>query len=149
MYGLHTRSNHTQIAAYYLLIISALSAGLAYITGEDADNAVNNIQGIAKQMIQQHEDTALIALVSLIMLGAAAITSIVLTSTESVYTGLAARITVGICFASFALVAYTGYLGGTIRHTELHLTNDYPLMNGDKEREEQEDFSGKVQQVKE
>ena len=67
-HGLWTKSNQTKIAAYNIFIISAIGAGIAYLTGEAAEETVENIQGIAKDMIDEHEDFAVFALVSLIIL---------------------------------------------------------------------------------
>ena len=50
-HGLWTKSNQTKIAAYNIFIISAIGAGIAYLTGEAAEETVENIQGIAKDMI--------------------------------------------------------------------------------------------------
>ena len=50
-YGLWTKSNQTKIAAYILLVISSIGAGISYLTGEAAEEAVEKIQGVAKEMI--------------------------------------------------------------------------------------------------
>ena len=50
-YGLWTRSNQTKNAAYFIFIISAIGAGIAYLTGEGAEEAVENIQGVSENII--------------------------------------------------------------------------------------------------
>ena len=118
-YGLWTKSNETKVAAYNLFIISALGAGVAYLTGEAAEEAVENIQGIAKNMIEEHEDFAVSALVSLIILGVASLAGLFLTLRKSDLTKVTAIVVLFISLISFGLVAATGYLGGQIRHTEI------------------------------
>ena len=119
-HGLWTKSNQTKIAAYNIFIISAIGAGIAYLTGEAAEETVENIQGIAKNIIDQHEDSAVFALVSLIILGFASIVGLFLTLQKSSLTSTTAIVTLFISLISFGVVARTGYLGGQIRHTEIN-----------------------------
>ena len=57
-YGLWTRSHQTTTAAYILFILSGIGAGIAYLTGEGAEEAVEGIQGVSEQMIGLHEESA-------------------------------------------------------------------------------------------
>ena len=122
-HGLWTKSNHTKVAAYNLFILSAIGAGIAYLTGEGAEEAVENIQGIAEATIEKHEDFALFALISLIILGIASLLGLLVTYSKSIMTRTVAFVVLFIALVSFALVARTGYLGGQIRHTEVHSNN--------------------------
>jgi uncharacterized membrane protein len=119
-HGLWTRNDQTKIAAYYVLILAAIGAGIAYLTGEAAEETVEHIQGVAENMIDAHEDFALYALISLILLGVASIGGLLLTFKASAMTRTAAMVILLISLVSFGLVARTGYLGGQIRHTEIH-----------------------------
>ena len=119
-YGILTKTKQTLIAAYILLIISALGAGIAYLTGEAAEESVEKIPGIIKNMIDHHEDFALIALISLILLGISSIFGIFFAVKQSALTFKIAFITLIISFISFGTISYTGYLGGKIRHTEIN-----------------------------
>ncbi len=118
-YGLLTKTKQTLIAGYILLIISALGAGIAYLTGEEAEETAEKIPGIIKIVIGQHEDSALIALISFILLGLSSIFGIYFILRQSVLSFKMAFITLFISFISFGVVSYTGYLGGKIRHTEI------------------------------
>ena len=64
IYGLFTNSTQTKIASFLLFIISAIGAGIAYLTGEGAEEAVEHIQGVSENIIEQHEDAAMFALVN-------------------------------------------------------------------------------------
>ena len=118
-YGLWTSSNTTKMAAYYLLVISAIGAGIAYFTGEGAEESVEDLPGVVEKLIKEHEDFALFALISLLVLGAAALLALYLTYKKSSASKTVAVVTLLISLISFGLVARTGYLGGKIRHTEL------------------------------
>jgi uncharacterized membrane protein len=118
-HGLWTKSNQTKIAAYNLFIISSIGSGIAYLTGEGAEETVENIQGVVEATIKQHEEFALFAFIALIILGIASIVGLFLTLRQSPLTRRAAFVILCIALISFGLVARTGYLGGQIRHTEI------------------------------
>ena len=119
IHGIWTKSNQTKSAAYNLFAISSIGAVIAYLTGEAAEESVENIQGIAKEVIEQHEDFAIIGLVALIILGIVALISLFITYKKVTLANKAAYITLFFSIISFALIARTGYLGGQIRHTEV------------------------------
>ncbi len=133
VHGLWTNSNQTKIAAYNIFIISAIGAGIAYLTGEAAEETVENIQGVVEATIKQHEEFALFALISLILLGVASILGLLLTIRKSPLTRTTAFVILFISLISFGLVARTGYLGGQIRHTEINSTNNTNPTSNEKE----------------
>lgn len=118
-YGLWTKSNSTKNAAYFLLIISAIGVGISYLTGEEAEETVENLQGVSESIIEQHQDFALYALIGLIIVGVASLLGLFLNHKNSSLTRAVATTTLLLSLISFGLVAWTGYLGGQIRHTEI------------------------------
>jgi len=129
-HGLYSKSNQTIIAAYNLFIISAIGAGIAYLTGEAAEETVEEIQGIAKNAIDQHEDFAVYSLVSLIILGVASAGALLLALRHFALTRTVAILVLCISLISFGLIARTGYLGGQIRHTEVSNSNTVQQVQG-------------------
>ena len=117
--ALWTKTNQTKIAAYYLLIISSIGAGVSYLTGESAEETIENLQGASKSIIEQHEDFALYALIGFIILGLSSIVGLFVTLNNSSLTRAVAIFTLILSLISFGLVARTGYLGGQIRHSEI------------------------------
>ena len=138
-YALWSKSNQTKIAAYGLLIISTFGATIAYLTGEGAEEAVEDIQGVAEKMIEQHEDMALIALVSLIILGAISLFGMFLSLKNHPLSRTIAFVALAVSLISFGLVARTGYLGGQIRHTELNPNDSNQLGQGNEGGEKDSD----------
>lgn len=118
-YGFIVKSVETKIAAFYLFVLSAIGAGIAYVTGESAEETVENIQGVAEGAIGLHEDAALYSLISLIILGVASLVSIYVVRKNNSVSMLTSQVTLLLAIVSFGLVARTGYLGGKIRHTEI------------------------------
>lgn len=119
-YGLYAKSVSTQIAAYIVFIVSGIGAAISYLTGEAAEETVEDIAGISKDLIEEHEEFALLAFIALIILGAVSLISLILTIRKSGITRRLALITFLISLLSFGMMAYTGYLGGQIRHTEIN-----------------------------
>jgi uncharacterized membrane protein len=118
-YGMWKKSNTTMLASYYLLLISTLGAVIAYLTGEAAEETVENIQGVSENAIEQHADFAVYALVALITVGIASLIGVYFKITKSSFAKPVATVTLFLALISFGLVARTGYLGGQIRHTEI------------------------------
>lgn len=129
-HGLWSKSNDTIIASYNVFIISSIGAGIAYFTGEAAEETVEKFQGVVEATIKTHEEFALYAFISLIILGVISIFGLFLTIRKSLLSRKSAFIILVIALVSFGLVARTGYLGGQIRHTEINSANNsYQTMN--------------------
>lgn len=118
-HGIWRKSNSTLMAAYSILIISAIGAGIAYATGESAEETVEHIQGISKNIIEEHAESALPSLIGLIVVGIISMAGVFVTWKSHSLTRPFAWITLFISLTAFGFVARTGYLGGQIRHTEI------------------------------
>ena len=118
-YAIIIKSNDTKIAAYGVLVLSTFGAGIAYLTGEAAEEVVEEIPGVVESTIKTHENFALIALIGLIILGLLSVIGLIAIVNKSTYARKIAIVVLIAAITSFGLVAITGYLGGKIRHTEL------------------------------
>lgn len=118
-YGIWARSNQTKNAAYFMFVISAIGASIAYLTGEGAEEAVEKMVGVSESMIKLHENSAIYALISLAILGATSLFALVENSLKTPLIKSTATLILILSLISFGLVARTGYLGGQIRHTEI------------------------------
>lgn len=134
-YGIWKKSNTTKTAAHYIFIISALGACIAYITGEGAEETVENIQGVSENIIEQHADFAAYALTALISVGVASLITIYLEFIKNSLAKSLTLVTFFLAIIGFALVARTGYLGGQIRHTEI--SSSTTIQNGNEKNNEQ------------
>jgi uncharacterized membrane protein len=126
IHALWTRTNATKIAAYNVLILSALGAGISYLTGEAAEETVEHLPTVVEATIKTHEEFALYALISLIALGVAACFGLWTILSKSGIVRNTAFVVLAIAAISFGLVARTGYLGGQIRHTEVYNASAQP-----------------------
>ena len=94
--GIWNKSELTKIAAYNVLIISSIGAIIAYFTGEEAEESVENIAGVLESNIKIHEDFALYALIALIVLGLSSVWGLWVTIKKTSLTGRVANITLVI-----------------------------------------------------
>ncbi|MFC4870763.1 hypothetical protein [Negadavirga shengliensis] len=124
-----------------VFIFSALAAIPAYLTGEGAEELVEKIPGVTEQIMDTHEDQAIIFLIAVLILGGLALITLVSSYLKSkaaaaLYMVVLAA-SVGICF----LAKQTGTTGGEIRHTEIRsgFTDDGKYVieqNHDQEKED-------------
>lgn len=136
IHGMWTKSPQTKIAAYNLFILSAIGACIAYFTGEPAEEAVEKISGVAESAIERHEDFALAALISFVVLGLLSVFGMLITLKQSIFMRQIAIVILFCTMISFVLVARAGYLGGQIRHTEISNSNAAPMQNGAEEKDD-------------
>lgn len=123
IYGLRKRSYHTQKAAYFLMIICTITAGITFFTGEGAEEVVENIAGISERAIEEHEDAGKLAWFSMILVGIGAVGALVLMKKKSHLYKSYAIIMILVMVMSLTITAYAANLGGKIRHTEIDNTN--------------------------
>jgi hypothetical protein len=106
-------------AALVVFVLAAGAAGTAYLTGEPAEEAVEEVAAVTEQSIEQHEEAATAALVLTGLLGAGALFGLVGYRRQALppawFTGTAL---IGALVAGGAM-AYTANLGGQIRHPEI------------------------------
>lgn len=135
LYGIWKRSTNTVNAAYLVLIIAAIGAGVAYLTGEPAEETVENLQGVSKDMLELHEEAGLYAVVSFIVLGIAALGGLLLAIRKPTSLKPVALIVLLLGLVSFGIVARTAFIGGQIRHSEIRGDYQPPLQSGEEEED--------------
>lgn len=118
-YALWTKSDQIKVVAYLLLIISSIGAVVSYVTGEEAEETIENLHEVSENIIEQHEDFAIYALVGLVILGLSSLVGLFVSAKKHSSSKTVAIITLIVAFISFGLVARTGFLGGQIRHSEI------------------------------
>lgn len=107
---------HTTFSAYLLLLISGIGGLVAYFSGEDAEEHVEHIRGISHKVIHLHEEMAENTLIFIFLLTAAAVLGLWAERAEWSSRKKIALGTLVIGIIAFILFAFTGYLGGHIRH---------------------------------
>jgi uncharacterized membrane protein len=102
-----------------LLATGALSTLPTYLTGEGAEDAVEKLPEVTKALIEQHADMALVAAVVTGLVGVLALWILWRYRSPSALPRALVRTTLIGAVIGCGLMAYTGLLGGQIRHTEV------------------------------
>ena len=108
------------LAGTVLLAISAASAGAANLTGEPAEEQIEDMSRVSEDAIGVHEDRADIATVYAVILGIGAVAGYVIGGKRGGLMGLAAPLAASVIGSG--LMAWTGAAGGEIRHPEVLTT---------------------------
>jgi hypothetical protein len=105
-------------AGLITLLIAAALAIPTNMTGEGAEEVVENYPGVTRALIHEHEEAAELAMWALELTGALALVSLLLLARGHARATLLTRLTLAGAFVSFGLMARAGNLGGQIMHPE-------------------------------
>lgn len=100
-------------------IIVALWAIPAYLTGEPAEEIVEELPGISENLIKQHEEMAEKAFIFLEVVGALALITLIVKSYSQKLGGWLMYLTLIGLLVGGGMIAWTANLGGRINHPEV------------------------------
>ncbi len=118
LYGHMRRQPEVLRLGYLLMIIVALSAGVAYLTGEPAEEIVEDIPGVVRGTIHEHEEIAEWGMIVGVIGGVLALVSLASLRVTAIPAGVH-MLTLLWLLVTVGLMAYVGNTGGNIRHTEI------------------------------
>jgi uncharacterized membrane protein len=137
--GLVLKNKTLMNTSYALFIIAAIFGAISMATGEGAEELVEDMPNIGKQIIHEHEELAEKLAVLLYVLGTLSLIGLYLNFKNNVKAKLLSFLILGISTAGLFLVQKVGTSGGEIRHTEIR-ENANTMVNGSvKQLEEHED----------
>lgn len=124
--GLLLKSEVIKRVAYGICIFAALSAVPASVSGENAEDTIENIQGIDHNAIHEHEEAAKKFAIVIYLLGIIAAVSLWASWKQQSFATILqfAVLLIGIIAMFFAKKA--GTTGGEIRHTEIRVNTTNP-----------------------
>lgn len=106
----------TTLSAYIILLISGIGGVIAYFTGEPAEESIEHVRGISHKVIHIHEEMAENSLFFIFLLTATAIIGLWAERAKWESTKKIELFALVVGIVAFILFAFTGYLGGHIRH---------------------------------
>jgi uncharacterized membrane protein len=107
---------NTTLSAYLILLVSGIGGFVAYFTGEPAEESIEHVPGISHKLIHVHEEMAENALIFVFLMTAAAVVGLWAERAQWNSAKKIERFTLVVGIIAFILFAFTGYLGGHIRH---------------------------------
>lgn len=117
--GIVLKNNSVKNTAYSLFIVAAIFAAFSMGTGEGAEEMVEDMPTIGKQIIHEHEEMAEKLAIVLYLLGLISIVGIFTNIKNSPKANLVSYLAFTIAAVAVFLAQQTGITGGEIRHTEI------------------------------
>jgi len=102
-----------------VLVGGAITALPSYLTGDGAEDAVRDLPGVSRDIIERHSDIALIASIALGVLGTFALWALWRYRRPAALSRGVVLATLAGTLVASGLMAYAGLLGGQVRHTEV------------------------------
>lgn len=140
--GFIFRSEVIKRVAYTIFILGAIATLPAFLTGEGAEEVVENIPGVSDSFIEPHEDIAKIFALLSYSLGAIALLALWSNWQQKSFKGIASIIVLAMSIVVIYFGKVTGTTGGEIRHTEIranHAPGNQPSNDPDANSEHEEE----------
>jgi uncharacterized membrane protein len=137
--GLFLKNKTLLNTSYGLFIVAAIFAAISMGTGEGAEELVEDMPNIGKQIIHEHEELAEKLAVLLYVLGGLSLVGLYLNFKNHSKAKLLSFLILGIATAGLFLVQKVGTSGGEIRHTEIRPNANTMVSGTEKQSEEHED----------
>lgn len=119
------RSPSTRQFGLVLLLFAGLSAVPTYLTGEGAEEIVEDRRGVSERIIERHEAAADVALGLVLLGGAVAVASLAATARgRRRAAGLLFAVALGLSLVDTVVLTWVAHLGGQIRHDEIRGAGD-------------------------
>ncbi|MBL0274197.1 MAG: hypothetical protein IPQ06_14300 [Chitinophagaceae bacterium] len=119
LWGIIRKQNTIKSVAAVILAVMAALAIPVFLTGEPAEESVEDLPGVSEALIGLHEDAATIAIWLMGVTGMASLVALIAAWKKNKAANLLFVITFFLSAVCFAAMARTGYYGGQIRHTEI------------------------------
>jgi uncharacterized membrane protein len=140
--GMILKNNSVKSTAYVLFIVAAIFAAFSMGTGEGAEELVEDIPTVGKQIIHEHEEMAEKLAVVLYVLGIISLGGLILSYLKNAKATMLSYVALVVAVVGVFFAQQTGTTGGEIRHTEIR-PNATPILdsenNADVSKEATED----------
>jgi uncharacterized membrane protein len=117
--GMILKNNSVKSTAYCLFIVAAVFAAFSMGTGEGAEELVEDMPSVGKQIIHEHEEMAEKLAIVLYVLGVISLGGLFLNYKNNSKANLISYVVVVVAFVGVFFAQQTGTTGGEIRHTEI------------------------------
>lgn len=140
--GMILKNNSVKNTAYVLFIVAAIFAAFSMGTGEGAEELVEDMPTVGKQIIHEHEEMAEKLAVVLYVLGIISLGGLILSYLKNAKATMLSYVALVVAIVGVFFAQQTGTSGGEIRHTEIR-PNATPTLdsenNADQSKEATED----------
>lgn len=117
--GMILKNNSVKNTAYILFIVSAIFAAFSMGTGDGAEEMVEDMPNIGKQIIHEHEEIAEKFALVLYLLAAISLAGLIMNIKNHSKAKFVSFVAAIIAIIAVVLSTQVGTSGGEIRHTEI------------------------------
>jgi hypothetical protein len=136
--GLWSRRDSLLRFGLLILVAISLAAVPVYFSGNQSEEAIEDLPGVHESSIEQHEDAARTVSVALGVLGMASLFGLIRFRRRVIPPAFAATMLAAAMVLSGAF-AWTAHLGGLIRHDELRATASATTAPAKADQEQEDD----------
>jgi len=119
--GLLLKNNSVKNTAYFLFVASAIFTAFSMGTGEGAEELVEDLPNIGKQIIHEHEEIAEKFAILMYVTGLLGLLSLYTVVKNHKIAKIVSYITLAFALFAAVLAKSVGTTGGAIRHTEIRV----------------------------
>ncbi len=112
------KSEELKRASLWAFVVLALLALPVFFTGEPAEKVVEHLPEVSETFVEAHEDFAQFALIGIEILGFLSLAGWLIFRGSKAFPSWLATVAFFLSLAISGMMAWTGHLGGMIRHTE-------------------------------
>lgn len=130
--GIVFKNNTVKNVSYIIFIVAAIFAFIGMSTGEGAEELVEDMPNIGKEIIKEHEELAEKLAIVLYLLGAVSLFGLYANIKNHSKAKLTSFLVLVIAVIGVVLAKSVGTSGGEIRHTEIR-ANGQPIQSNETE----------------
>ncbi|WP_309612513.1 DUF2231 domain-containing protein [Flavobacterium sp.] len=130
--GIVFKNNTVKNVSYIIFIVAAIFAFIGMSTGEGAEELVEDMPNIGKEIIKEHEELAEKLAIVLYLLGAVSLLGLYANIKNHSKAKLTSFLVLVIAVIGVVLAKSVGTSGGEIRHTEIR-ANGQPIQSNETE----------------
>lgn len=118
-FGLFRRSRMVQQIGLSVLVLAGLSAGVAYLSGEGAEEAIEGTLGAGKSFLELHEQAGVLGLVAAGIAGVMALILLASGRKDRPLSRVLVALNFVVALVASGTLAWVANLGGQIAHPEI------------------------------
>lgn len=122
-----------------IFIFSALTTIAAFLTGEGAEEIVENLPGISETLIHKHEEYAELFQTMMLVLGGVSLITLFIEYKKLPFSKYGFVLVLLLSVGSIVISKYVGTSGGEIRHTEIRSDANLIQIDANDDGEDQDD----------
>jgi len=132
MYSIFKKNKELKKFSLMVIVITAATVIPVFLTGEPAEEVIENLPGVSEKLIKNHEEAAEVAFIMTLIAGGISLLTLLFSDKIEMLNKHGDKLVIGLCFLALGFLVYTANQGGKIRHSELAdeaVSKNMPILN--------------------